>query len=458
MPPWETFLIQHRDQLLNDLKEFLRFPSISALSAHLPDVQRAAAWLEARLRKAGIESVRILPTGGHPVVYGEWLQAPEKPTLMIYGHFDTQPVDPLDLWEHPPFDPVIRDGRLYARGAADNKGNLFIPLIVAEAMLQTSGRLPVNVKFFFDGQEEIGSPQLPHFIARHRDLLSCDMVVSADGGQWAEDQPAVVLGTRGLAAVSLDLEGPDHDLHSGTYGGAIANPLHALAEIINSLHDSKGQITVDGFYEDVRALRAEERIEMAEVPFNETEYLLKTGASSVFGEPGFTTYERAWARPTLEINGLFGGFQGEGIKTVLPSKAHAKISCRLVADQDPGKIADLLIRHIRKVSPTGVKVTAVKSPSGGVPYLIPPDHPGLKVAAEVLKELYGKDPYRIRLGGTIPVNAIFLQILKAYTVVFAFGLPDEHQHSPNEFFRLSSFDRGQKAYGMLLERLGKDLP
>jgi acetylornithine deacetylase/succinyl-diaminopimelate desuccinylase-like protein len=323
--------------------------------------------------------------------------------------------------------------------------------------LKTAGRLPVNLKFLFEGQEEIGSPQLPDLITAHKDLLSCDMVLSADGGQWDEDRPALILGTRGLAAVSIDVQGPDHDLHSGTYGGTIVNPIHALVQILDSMHDPDGRIRMDGFYDDVRPLSDEERAQLARVPFAEAEYLRKTGSASLFGEPGFTTHERAWARPTLEINGLYGGFQGEGLKTVLPSSAHAKISCRLVADQDPSKIAGLVMRHINKVAPQGVKVTTVKLESGAIPYLIPPDHRGLQVAASVLKDLYGKEPYWIRMGGTIPANALFLQILGAYTLVFAFGLEDELQHSPNEFFRLSSYERGQKAYGMLLNRLGEEL-
>ena len=456
MAPWENYLDQHKERFLNELMEFLRFPSISALPAHIPDVQKAAQWLESRLKAAGIESVRTLPAGRHPVVYGEWLHAPGKPTLLIYGHYDTQPVDPLNLWKHPPFEPFVKDGRIYARGVTDDKGNLFIPVIVVEAMLKTSGKLPVNLKFLFEGQEEIGSPQLPDLIVANKPMLSCDMVVSADGGQWDEDHPAIVLGTRGLTAVFLDVEGPDHDLHSGTYGGTVVNPLHALVQILDSMHDRNGRIVVDGFYDDVRALSKEERAQLGKVPFDEDKYLEETGSLSLFGEPGFTTHERAWARPTLEINGVGGGFQGEGIKTVLPSKAQAKISCRIVADQDPSKIGDLLIRHIQKVAPPGVKVMAVASPNGAAPYLIPPDHPALAVAASVLKDLYGKEPYRIRMGGTIPANGFFLQMLQAYTLVFAFGLEDELQHSPNEFFRLSSFERGQKAYGILLERLGRE--
>jgi len=456
MAAWETYLKEHKDQFINELLEFLRIPSISSLPDHAADVQRAAEWMEGRMKVTGIESVRIMATGGHPVVYGDWLHAPGRPTILIYGHFDTQPVDPLDLWDNPPFEPLIKDGRIYARGASDDKGNAFIPVIVAEAMLKTEGVLPVNLKFLFEGQEEIGSPQLPGFIAENGDLLTCDLVLSADGGQWEADQPALTLGTRGLVALYIDVQGPDHDLHSGTYGGTIANPIHALVEILDSMHDQDGRVTVEGFYDDVRLLTDEERSQLGRVPFDEAKYLNEIGAASVFGEPGFTTYERAWARPTIEINGIYGGFQGEGLKTVLPSTAHAKVSCRLVADQDPSKIADLVLAHVKKVTPPAVKVRGTKAETGAIPYLVPGDHPGMRIAASVLRDVYGKDPYHIRSGGTIPVNALFLRHLNAYTIVFSFGLTDERQHSPNEFFRLSSYERGQKAYGMLLNRLGEE--
>jgi len=457
MAAWEGYLHEQKERFLNELMEFLRIPSISSMPEHAADVRLAADWVASRMRAAGIESVRIMPTGGHPVVYGDWLHKPGKPTVLIYGHFDTQPVDPLALWDSPPFEPIIKDGRIYARGATDDKGNMFVPIIVAEALLKAEGALPVNVKFLFEGQEEIGSPQLSDLMAANRATLSCDVVLSADGGQWAEDQPALVLGTRGLAAVYIEVQGPDHDLHSGTYGGTIANPIQALVQILDSMHDRDGRVTVEGFYDDLRPLSDEERAQIGKVPFDDKAYLTETGATGLFGEPGFSTYERAWARPTLEVNGIYGGFQGEGLKTVLPSEAHAKISCRLVADQDPSRIADLIIAHVNKVTPPGVRVEATKAESGAMPYLIPADHGGLRVAASVLKDLYGKEPYQIRMGGTIPANALFLQHLQAYTIVFAFGLVDERQHSPNEFFRLSGYERGQKAYGMLLSALGEEL-
>lgn len=453
MTDWKAYLGENRERFLEELLEFLSIPSISSLPEHAPDVAAAAEWVEDRLKAAGIESVEILSTGGHPVVYGEWLNAGDKPTVLIYGHFDTQPVDPLDLWETPPFEPSIRGGCIYARGANDDKGNMFAPIAACEALLKTTGALPLNVKFFFEGQEEIGSPQLPEFVAEHRERLACDLVLSADGGQWKEDQPCLVMSTRGLAAVFVDVQGPGHDLHSGTYGGTIANPIHALARILDSLHDQEGRVAVDGFYDEVRPLSPEEREAIARVPFDREAYLGEVNAPDLFGEPGFTTWERAWVRPTLEVNGIYGGFQGAGVKTVLPSTAHAKLSCRLVADQDPDRVTRRVAEHIERAAPPGVRVEARRGEKGAVPYRIPEDHAGLDVAGSVLEDLYGVVPLRLGMGGTIPVNGIFLKELNACTIIFAFGLPDERQHSPNEFFRLSGFDRGQQAYAMVLERL-----
>jgi len=456
MEKWLTYLEERKTQFLDDMLAFLRIPSISSLPEHKDDVQTAAAWVADRMASAGIESVQIMPTGGHPVVYGDWLHAPGKPTVLIYGHFDTQPVDPLDLWDSPPFEPVVKDGRVYARGASDDKGNMYIPILVTEALLKTENGLPVNVKFLFEGQEEIGSPQLPGFIETHKDLLACDLVLSADGGQWDEDHGALVLGTRGLASVFIDVEGPDHDVHSGTYGGTIVNPIHALSSILDSMHDQEGRITVNGFYDDVRELTPEEKEKIAGVPFDEKAYLAEAGSGALYGEAGFSTYERAWARPTLEVNGIWGGFQGQGLKTVLPSQAHAKVSCRLVADQDPSKIAELIVSHVKKVAPEGAKVTAKRGESGAIPYLVPAEHPGLRTASSVLETIHGAEPYHVRVGGTVPVHALFLKSLNAYTVTFAFGLQDERQHSPNEFFRLASYEKGQRAFGMMLHQLGRE--
>jgi acetylornithine deacetylase/succinyl-diaminopimelate desuccinylase-like protein len=455
MTDWKTHLEGNLSRYLDELAEFLRIPSISSLPEHAPDVKRAADWVAGRLESAGIEGIQILPTEGHPVVYGQWLHAPGKPTIMIYGHFDTQPVDPLELWTHPPFEPVIKEDRIYARGASDDKGNMLIPILAVEAMLKTRGRLPVNVKFFIEGQEEIGSPQMPDLISSHRDLLACDMVLSADGGQWEENQPALNVGRRGLCALQIDVQSADHDVHSGTYGGTFQNPIHALVQLVASLHGPRGEIAVEGFYAAVRKLSEAERLQIAEIPYDEAQYMRELGVKALYGEGGYSTYERNWARPTLEVNGIWGGFQGEGIKTVIPSKAHAKITCRLVPDQEPDKIADLITAHVARHAPTGATVQVKKLAGSADPFLIPLDHPGNQAARVVLKALYGEEPYVVRTGGTIPVSGLLLKYLGAHMVNFAFGLEDENLHAPDEFFRISSFKRGLRAYGMILEELGR---
>ncbi|MCB9107695.1 MAG: dipeptidase [Anaerolineales bacterium] len=454
MPNWETYLEQNQSRFQAELLDFLRIPSISALPENAADVQHAADWVAQRLTAAGVEHVQVLPTAGHPAVYGDWLHAPGQPTILIYGHFDTQPVDPLHLWDSPPFKPVVKDGRVYARGASDDKGNMFIPILAVEALLQADGVLPVNVKFCFEGQEEIGSPQMPEFVAAHKDLLACDLVVSADGGQWSETEPAILLSLKGVCSIEISIKGANSDLHSGTYGGTIQNPIHALVRLLDSMRSPEGKILVEGFYDSVVELTEAQRAEIARVPFDEAEYLAELGLSEPFGEPGYTTRERAWVRPTLEINGIWGGFQGQGVKTVLPNEAHAKITCRLVADQNPSEIVKLLIAHVEKHAPPGVTVEVLVLSMWGKPYSIPADHPGNEAARAVHLELYGREPYYNRTGGSIPICGLFLDHLQAYTVNFAFGLRDERAHAPNEFYRLSSFERGQRAYGKLLHRLG----
>jgi acetylornithine deacetylase/succinyl-diaminopimelate desuccinylase-like protein len=450
---WQDYLTNNQRRYEGELIEFLTIPSISALSAHAADVRRAGEWVARRLTVAGMQNVEIMETGGHPVVYADWLHAPGKPTILIYGHFDTQPVDPVELWDSPPFTPVVKEGRVYARGASDDKGNMLAPILALEALRQTTGGLPVNVKCFFEGQEEIGSPTLPPFISANRDKFACDFVVSADGGQWTEDQPAIALAFKGLCALQIDVTGPSHDVHSGGYGGAIQNPIHALVQLLDSMRGADGRILVDGFYDSVRPLSTEDRAQIAAVPFDEGEYKERLGIAETFGEAGYSTLERAWGRPTLELNGIWGGFSGEGAKTVLPSQAHAKITCRLVANQDPGQIARLIERHVASHTPPGVNIAVTIQESGAYPYLMPVDHPGNQAAREVHLKLYGKEPLYVRSGGTIPVCSMFLDSLGVYTLNFGFGLNDERIHSPNEFFRLASFVRGQVGYCMLLEQL-----
>jgi len=455
MSGWQNFIEERREQYVEELTEFLRIPSISSLSEHADDVRQAGEWVAERLRKTGMEAVEVMPTGGHPVVYGQWLHAPGKPTVLIYGHFDVQPADPLELWTTPPFEPDIRDERIYARGASDDKGNMLIPIIAVEALLCTDGALPVNLKLLFEGQEEIGSPQLPEFLKINREVFGCDVILNADSGQWSEDQPSLLTSLRGLCGLQLDVTGADSDLHSGMYGGAVQNPIHAMIQILNSMRGSDGRILIEGFYDSVRDLSDAEKAQIDSLPFDEAEFMNRVGVSELFGEAGFSNPERIWTRPTLELNGIWGGFQGEGLKTVLPNKAHAKITCRLVADQDPEHINRLIETHIRKNIPAGVKVDMTPIDSNANPYIMPTDLPGSLAAIEVLSELYGRKPILIREGGSVPILALLLEHLGTHATCFGFGMNDERFHAPDEFFRLKSFELGQRAYCKILHRLGE---
>jgi acetylornithine deacetylase/succinyl-diaminopimelate desuccinylase-like protein len=456
MPDWKSYLSDHQSRFVAELADFLRIPSISSISTHAGDVRRAAQWVSDRLAAAGMEHLEIMETGGHPVVYADWLHAPGKPTALIYGHFDVQPVDPLSLWTHPPFEPHIEDDRIYARGASDDKGNMFAPIIALEALLKATGSLPINIKVFFEGQEEIGSPTIGAWLPTVKEKFACDLVINADGGQWDVDQPIISVGLRGGCGVQIDVKGPQMDVHSGMYGGVIMNPIHAVVSILNSMHTSDGMISVPGFYDQVRPVTPAVRAAIARVPHDEADVKQALGISELYGEAGFTPLEREWVRPTLEINGIYGGFQAEGIKTVLPSEAHAKITCRLVPDQDPEQIVELLKAHIARHTPPGVTVTVTPLAFRAYPYLIPDDEPGNAVIREVLMEMYdGKEPYYVRSGGSVPVCTLFERNLGVYTYGFGFGLSDELVHSPNEFFRLSSFRKSQQGYCTLLERLGR---
>ena len=458
MAAYQTYLDTHKQRFLEELLEFLRIPSISALPERAEDVARAGDWVAQRLTAAGVENVEVLPTGGHPVVYGDWLHAPGKPTVMIYGHFDVQPVDPVELWTHPPFEPKIIGDRVYARGASDDKGNMLAPILAVEALLQGDGAAPVNLKFCFEGQEEIGSPQIPAFMPPHRERFACDLAVSSDGGQYSETEPILLMSLRGICGIQIDVHGASSDLHSGLHGGRIQNPIHALTQILGSLRRADGTVAVEGFYDDVVEFTAEERAAIGSVPFEGGEYLEQLGLKEEFGEPGYTNRERGWIRPTLEMNGIWGGFQQEGIKTVLPNSAHAKITCRLVADQDPVRIIALLQEHISQHAPSGVKVDVSPLSILGRPYSISADHWGNRAAAAVLQEMYGREPYQTRSGGSIPITGVFREQLGADTISFAFGIEDENFHAPDEFFRLASFRKGQVAYCQLLEKLGEATP
>ena len=458
MAEYQDYLVSNQERFEEELIEFLRIPSISALPERAEDVARAGHWVARRLTAAGVENVEVLPTEGHPVVYGDWLHAPGKPTVLIYGHFDVQPVDPVELWTNPPFEPTIREDRVYARGASDDKGNMLAPILAVEALLQCEGALPVNLKFCFEGQEEIGSPHIPDFMPPHRERFASDLAVSADGGQFSETEPILLMSLRGVCGLQIDVNGASSDLHSGLHGGRIQNPIHALTQILGSLRRADGSVAVEGFYDDVVELTAEERAAVARVPFDGDNYLEGLGLTEEFGEPGYTNRERGWVRPTLEMNGIWGGFQEEGIKTVLPNSAHAKITCRLVANQDPARIIELLTEHITQNAPQGVTVSVTPLSILGRPYSISADHWGNRVASAVLKEMYGREPYQTRSGGSIPITGVFQEQLGVDTISFGFGIEDENYHAPDEFFRLASFRKGQAAYCKLLHKLGESSP
>lgn len=451
---WIEYLHEHRNRFVGEFLDLLRIPSISTDPESKGEVRRAAEWTANRLRQAGIEGVRIMETAGHPVVYGEWLQAPDRPTILFYGHFDVQPVDPLHLWTNPPFEPVIRDGKVFARGATDMKGNLLLPVIACEALLQTEGRLPVNVKFLLEGEEEIGSPNLAPFIEAHRELLTCDLMVSADGGNGSEEEPVVSLGSRGLCGLQINVRTANTDLHSGT-GGITPNPIHAVVRLLDSMRDAEGRITVEGFYDRVKPLTVEERATIADSPFQANEFMGRAGIRASFGEPEYTLAERVAARPTLEVNGIWGGFMGEGIKTVIPCEAHAKITCRLVPNQTPGEIREKLLTHLRKHAPAYADVGVDILPGEADPYLITAKHPARQALVRVVAGMTGKEPKAAQEGGTVPVMGMFKRSLGVETITLGGSQNDERAHAPDEFYRLRSFERAQKAFCLLMKELAK---
>ncbi|MCA1032188.1 dipeptidase [Bacillus timonensis] len=437
----EEYLLQNREIHLNELIKLLNIPSISSLLEHKEDVKQGAAWIADALTRIGMENVEIYPTKGHPVVYGDWLKAEGKPTVLIYGHYDVQPVDPVDLWESPPFEPSIRDEKIFARGASDDKGQTFMHLKVIEAILKTQKTLPVNIKFCIEGEEEIGSPNLSKFIEEHKDLLQADVIVISDTGMIEKGKPTICYGLRGMCGLQIDVKGTKGDLHSGLYGGAVQNSIHALVGIVNSFHNEQGKITVDGFYDDVVPLTVQEREAFQALQIDEETVKGELGVTDLYGEEGYSFLERTWVRPTLEVNGIYGGFQGEGIKTVIPSEAHAKITCRLVPNQDPEVIIELLQKHIETHTPPGVEVS-ISLFDKGAPYVTPYNHPVIQAAARAYEKVYGVPVSYTRGGGSIPIVATFDEMLNIPVVLMGFGLPTENFHAPNEHFHLENFDKG----------------
>lgn len=452
---YDRYLEEHESAHLEALFELLRIPSVSALPERQADVRRAAEWVANRLRALGVPHVELIETERNPVVFGHWPVDDRQPTALIYGHYDVQPPDPLELWDTPPFDPVVRNGRIYARGASDDKGNLFAALCGIEALVRTQGRPPINLKFFFEGEEEIGSPSLGPVIRANREKLACDFVISADGGMYGHDQPSVTLSSKGLCACQVNVRTAATDLHSGQYGAVIANAVQVLVQLAASFHTPEGTVAVEGFYDTVRELTPEERAEIAAVPFDEQEYLRSVGARALWGEPGYSPLERAWARPTLDLNGIWGGFQGEGVKTVTPCEAHLKVTCRLVPDQEPEDILRLIEQHVARHTPAWAEVTVERFPGSARPFAIRRDHPALETARAVLRDLYGKEPLAIRLGGTLPVAEVFQRELGADMVFFAWGMPDSRVHAPNESYRLEDFRTMARAYCRYLTALAR---
>jgi acetylornithine deacetylase/succinyl-diaminopimelate desuccinylase-like protein len=455
MHPAITYIQERRDAFVEELKTFCRIPSVSTKSEHKADLQKAAQWVADTMRGIGLEHVQIMPTAGHPVAYADWLHAPGKPTALIYGHYDVQPPEPLDLWITGPFDPTVRNGELYARGAVDDKGQVFMHLKALEAHLKTQGSLPVNVKLLIEGEEEIGSPNLDPFIAKHQDMLKADVVVISDTAMIAKGAPGITHGLRGIVYFQIDVEGTKSDLHSGSFGGAVINPAFALAQILSQLKDGNGRITIPGFYDDVRKLPTEERRAMTRLPFSEKKFQKEIGAPALFGEKGFTTLERLWARPTLEINGLYSGFIGEGAKTVLPGRAMAKVSMRLVPNQDPAKIARLFTQHVKRIFPKTVRLKMTEISGRGTPWLAPTDHPAMQALAQAIQKGFGKKPVFTRTGGTIAVVATFTRLLKAPSLLMGIGLPDENAHAPNEKLDLDNLHHGMLSAAHLWNELAE---
>ena len=442
----DNYFELNRSEHLNELKEFLRIPSVSALSDYKSDIQTAAEWLADSLKKVGLENVSIDETKGHPVVYADWLHAEGKPTILVYGHYDVQPVDPLNLWESEPFDPQVRDNKLYARGASDDKGQVYMHVKAIEALFKTEGTLPVNVKFCIEGEEEIGSPNLPEYVLANTEKLSADIIVISDTGMQGPGKPAVCYGLRGLAGVQIEVKGAKSDLHSGLYGGGVQNAIHALVEVLDSFRDAEGTIQVDGFYDNVLPVTEEERAAYDALEFDEEALKKELGVEELFGEKGYTHLERTWVRPTLEINGVYGGFSGEGIKTVLPADAGAKITCRLVPNQDPDEIVAKLKAHIEKHKPIGVSVEVTEFDKGK-PFITPFDHPAIQAAGRSYEKVYNVPTSYVRGGGSIPIVAAFDEILGLPVVLMGFGLASENFHAPNEHFHLENFDQGLRVIG-----------
>jgi len=448
------FIHTNRDRYVEELKQFLAIPSISAMPEHRDDVRRCAEWAAAEMARIGLENVRVVDTAGHPLVYADWLHAEGAPTVLFYGHYDVQPVDPIDLWLTPPFEATVRDGDIYARGACDDKGQVFVHLKAIEAHLRKAGRLPINLKVILEGEEEVGSEHLGPYVREHAAELAADMVLISDTEMFDRGVPSLCYGLRGLAYMQIDLRGTKGDLHSGQYGGAVANPANVMAHIISQLKDKSGKIRIPGFYDDVRELREEERAEFKRLPFDEKAVKKHLGAPRFAGEREYSLLERMWARPTLDVNGLLSGFTGEGAKTVIPAVAMAKVSMRLVPNQHPDRIAELFEAYVRKIAPKSVELKVTRL-HGAMPWMTDFDNVYVQAAGRALEKGFGKRPVFTREGGSIPVVADFQSAVGVPVVLFGFGLPDDNLHAPNEKFNLDNFFNGILAAAFLYEEVAR---
>jgi acetylornithine deacetylase/succinyl-diaminopimelate desuccinylase-like protein len=448
------YLDDHAAEFEAELCEFLRIPSVSADPARKPDMTQAANWVADQFRRLEFPKVEVIPTAGHPIVLAQSAEVQGAPTALVYGHYDVQPADPLEKWISPPFEPTVREGNLFARGAVDDKGQLLTHIKSVEAWIRTAGLLPMNLKFVVEGEEEIGSPGLEEFLKHHAKRLKCDCVVISDGSQFAPGIPAINYGLRGITYYELRLTGPNHDLHSGSFGGSVTNPANALAQILAGLVDKHGKVKLPGFYRRVLPLSDRERSELASLPFDEKEYAQQLGVNGFFGEEGYTLLERRWARPTCDVCGLTSGYQGEGAKTVLPSTASAKISFRLVPNQKPEQVADGLRKMVAKLCPPGI-TWEVDDMHGAPGVVVPLDSPYIEASARAIESAFGRRPVFTREGGSIPIVVRFAHALKATPLLLGWGQDDDNAHSPNEKFSLADFHRGTKASARLWEELSK---
>jgi acetylornithine deacetylase/succinyl-diaminopimelate desuccinylase-like protein len=437
---WKEYQEKNQQRFLDEMLELLRIPSISAKSERKEDMRKCAELVKQRLLDSGANKAEVMETDGHPVVYGEKIIDPKKPTVLVYGHYDVQPPEPLELWHSGPFDPVIKDGKVYARGSADDKGQFYMHVKAMETLVKTNS-METNIKFLIEGEEEVGSPNLGKFVGAHKDLLKADVILISDSSMLSMENPSLDVGVRGLSYIEVEVTGANRDLHSGTYGGAVANPITILSKMVASLHDENNHVTIPGFYDDVVEATKEERELMARAPYNEDEYKKDLGVKELWGEKGFTTNERTGIRPTIEINGIWGGYTGEGAKTVLPSKATAKISARLVPNQNSRKITDMLLAHFKKIAPPSVTIHAFEH-HGGEAYMTPIESKGYQAAAKAVQTTFGKTPIPVRGGGSIPICSILEKELGIKIVFMGFGLDNDNLHSPNEKFNLENYYKG----------------